>query len=200
MREKIARSRSSDFGTSRRWLSSVRESSIVPRVPQIPRIHAAVPLEVRGRREPAANSQRHGPNDARVVGPHVRHEFAQQSPSPLGSPDTTQSTTTMDLRAQELWETVLNNVDVAIRNLGHVLGTEEGREFVYALGPREAGLCLELLDRVSLYLPLSLHSLENVVGFSGPPPRRKFEECIPPHIDHVGRQTWAASQFARNRV
>ena len=63
----------------------------------------------------------------------------------------------MDLGPQRFWETVLDAVDVAIRILGHAMSSAEGREFIYALGPRDVGLCLELLDRVSRYFS-SLHS------------------------------------------
>ena len=55
----------------------------------------------------------------------------------------------MDLGPQRFWETVLDTIDVAIRILGHAMSSAEGREFICALGPRDAGLCLELLDRVS---------------------------------------------------
>ena len=64
----------------------------------------------------------------------------------------------MDLGPQRSWETVLDTVDIAIRILGHALSSKEGRKFIYALGSKDAGLCLELLDRVSrsppsLYVP-----------------------------------------------
>lgn len=59
----------------------------------------------------------------------------------------------MELGPQAFWETVLDTIDVAIRILGHVLSSKEGREFICGLGPRDAGLCLELLDRVSRYPP-----------------------------------------------
>ena len=55
----------------------------------------------------------------------------------------------MDSEPQGLWEIVLDTVDVSVRILGRILSSKEGREFIYALGPEEAGLCLELLDRVS---------------------------------------------------
>jgi hypothetical protein len=55
----------------------------------------------------------------------------------------------MDLGPQRFWETVLDTVDVAVRILGHALSSKEGRKFICALGPRDAGLCIELLDRVS---------------------------------------------------
>ena len=63
----------------------------------------------------------------------------------------------MGLDPQRFWETVLDTIDVAIRILGHAMSSTEGREFIYALGPRDAGLCLELLDRVSRCF-LSFHS------------------------------------------
>ena len=63
----------------------------------------------------------------------------------------------MDLGPQRFWETVLDTIDVAIRILGHAMSSAEGREFICALGTRDAGLCLELLDRVSRYFP-SFHS------------------------------------------
>ena len=59
----------------------------------------------------------------------------------------------MDPGPQRFWETVLDTIDVAVRILGLVLSSKEGREFICALGPRDAGLCLELLDRVRLHLP-----------------------------------------------
>ena len=59
----------------------------------------------------------------------------------------------MDLDPQRSWETVLDTIDVAIRILGHAMSSAEGREFIYALGSRDAGLCLEPLDRVSRYFP-----------------------------------------------
>lgn len=51
------------------------------------------------------------------------------------------------------WESVLDTIDVGVRILGGALSSKEGREFVCALGSRDAGLCLELLDRVSRRLP-----------------------------------------------
>jgi len=67
----------------------------------------------------------------------------------------------MDLGTQMFWETVLDTIDVAIRILGHALTSKEGREFVCGLGPRDAGLCLELLDRVSRY-PRPFHVLRQL--------------------------------------
>lgn len=65
----------------------------------------------------------------------------------------------MDLSPQRSWETALDTIDVAVRILSHALSSKEGREFICALGPEDVGLCLELLDRVSRYLP-SLHGPE----------------------------------------
>ena len=59
----------------------------------------------------------------------------------------------MDLDPQRSWKTVLDTIDVAIRVLGRTMSSVEGREFICALGPRDAGLCLELLDRVSRCFP-----------------------------------------------
>ncbi|KAF9644349.1 kinase-like protein [Thelephora ganbajun] len=53
----------------------------------------------------------------------------------------------MDSDPPRFWEILLDNVDVSVRTLGRVLSSKEGREFVYTLGPRDAGLCIELLDR-----------------------------------------------------
>ena len=57
----------------------------------------------------------------------------------------------MDLDPRRFWETVLDTIDVAVRILGHGMPSVEGREFICALGPRDAGLCRELLDRVSRF-------------------------------------------------
>ena len=57
----------------------------------------------------------------------------------------------MDLDPRRFWETVLDTIDVAVRILGHGMPSVEGREFMCALGPRDAGLCRELLDRVSRF-------------------------------------------------
>jgi len=65
------------------------------------------------------------------------------------------SISVVGLDPQMLWKTVLDTIGVAVRVLGHVVSFAEGKEFICALGPRDAGLCLELLDRVSLcfFLP-----------------------------------------------
>ena len=75
----------------------------------------------------------------------------------------------MDLDPQKFWETVLDTIDVAIRILGHALSSAEGREFFCALGPRDAGLCLELLDRVSRYFPSSHNSQTTLQGLTKRP-------------------------------
>ena len=67
----------------------------------------------------------------------------------------------MDTGAQMFWETVLDTIDVAIRILGRALLSKEGKEFICALGPRDAGLCLELLDRVSRHFS-PLHVLRRL--------------------------------------
>ena len=76
------------------------------------------------------------------------------------------------------WENVLDTVDVAIRILGRALSSKESREFVCTLGPRDAGLCLELLDRVSRYSPPPSMFLHGFAGFSELSPRRRFEEDV----------------------
>ena len=89
----------------------------------------------------------------------------------------------MNLRPQDFWDTVLKTIDVAILNLGHALTTEEGGDFICALGPGEAELCLELLERVCRCLSFSRRSSERVAGSSGSFPRRKVEESISLRID-----------------
>ena len=62
------------------------------------------------------------------------------------------------------WEAVLDTVEIAILIPSHVLSSKEGREFVHALGPKDASLCLEFLDRVSRHLAPSSHSLNASTG------------------------------------
>ena len=90
------------------------------------------------------------------------------------------------------WETVLDTIDVAIRILGHTLSSKEGKELICALGPRDAGLCLELLDRVSWYPHPIPRSLDGFTGSSESPPRRRVED-IPSHSDHTGWPAWVIS-------
>lgn len=80
-------------------------------------------------------------------------------PDPSTLPGNVRPAFPMDLNPQQFWDTLLGTIDVAIRILGHTLSFKEGREFICALGPRDAGLCLELLDRVSRHLSLRLRSL-----------------------------------------
>ena len=51
------------------------------------------------------------------------------------------------------WGNVLAFVDEAVRTLAQVSLSPGGREFLNNLEPGEAGLCLELLDRVRSYFP-----------------------------------------------
>lgn len=60
----------------------------------------------------------------------------------------------MDLGPQRFLEIAPDAIDVTIRIPGHVMSPTEGRELTYALGPRDARLCLELMDPVSRYIPL----------------------------------------------
>ena len=58
---------------------------------------------------------------------------------------------------QEAWRNVLASVDEAVRTLAQISLSSGGREFLNDLGSGEAGLCLELLDRVrSVLYHLSL--------------------------------------------
>ena len=59
---------------------------------------------------------------------------------------------------RETWGNVLASVDEAVRTLAQIPLSPGGREFLDNLGRGEAGLCLELLDRVSSYHGLSLSS------------------------------------------
>jgi hypothetical protein len=48
----------------------------------------------------------------------------------------------------ESWAKVLNSVDEGVRSLVRISQSSRGREFLNNLGRGEAGLCIELLDRV----------------------------------------------------
>ena len=132
-----------------------------------------------------------------VVKPHVRHEASCRYPPSclVLLPSTIQPTTLMELGPRTFWETVLDTIDIAIRILGHALPSKEGREFVCGLGPRDASLCLELLDRVSRHPPFPC-SLYSFVGSSRSPSRRKVEKDIPPHTNYVGWSAWTAPRLA----
>ena len=60
---------------------------------------------------------------------------------------------------QRLWERVTdaNNEAKAVRTLAEILTDKEGRDFTSRLGPKDAELCIEILDHVSrdLHLPPS---------------------------------------------
>ena len=49
---------------------------------------------------------------------------------------------------QKSWTEVLNSVDEGVRSLVLLSQSSGGREFLSNLGRGEAGLCIELLDRV----------------------------------------------------
>lgn len=49
---------------------------------------------------------------------------------------------------QESWAKVLNSVDEGVRSLVRISQSPGGRRFLNNLGRGEAGLCIELLDRV----------------------------------------------------
>lgn len=53
---------------------------------------------------------------------------------------------------REQWANVLNSVDEGVRSLVRISQSSGGREFLNNLGRGEAGLCIELLDRVSRHL------------------------------------------------
>ena len=54
------------------------------------------------------------------------------------------------------WGNTLASVDEAVQTLAQVSLSPGGREFLNNLERGEAGLCLELLDRVRSYFPSSL--------------------------------------------
>lgn len=60
-----------------------------------------------------------------------------------------------DLR--ETWRNALASVDEAVRTLAKISLSPGGREFLNNLERGEAGLCLELLDRVRSYFASSCH-------------------------------------------
>jgi len=53
---------------------------------------------------------------------------------------------------RESWDNVLTSVDEAIRTLAEISLSPGGRGFLNNLERGEAGLCVELLDRVRAYL------------------------------------------------
>jgi hypothetical protein len=57
---------------------------------------------------------------------------------------------------QKSWGDALASVDDAVRTLAQISISSGGREFLNNLERGEAGLCVELLDRVRSYLELSL--------------------------------------------
>ena len=56
---------------------------------------------------------------------------------------------------QESWGNALASVDEAVRTLALISRYPEGRQFLNNLERGEAGLCVELLDRVRGFLGLS---------------------------------------------
>ena len=52
---------------------------------------------------------------------------------------------------QESWGNALASADKAVRTLALISLSPEGREFLNTLERGEAGLCVELLDRVRSY-------------------------------------------------
>ena len=57
---------------------------------------------------------------------------------------------------QRTWGNALASVDEAVQTLAQISLSAEGREFLNNLERGEAGLCVELLDRVRSYLVSSL--------------------------------------------
>jgi hypothetical protein len=57
---------------------------------------------------------------------------------------------------QKSWKKVLRSVDESVRSLVQISLSSEGREFLNNLDRGEAGLCVELLDRVCHSFELSL--------------------------------------------
>ena len=61
---------------------------------------------------------------------------------------------------QEIWGNVLASVDEAVRTLAEISLSPGGRGFLNNLERGEAGLCLELLDRVRSHLPCAISSFQ----------------------------------------
>ena len=77
----------------------------------------------------------------------------------------------MALDLRESWGKVLNSVDDGVRSLVQISQSSEGRKFLDNLERGEAGLCIELLDRVRRNLSsfLTLKFLNHATGIEKTP-------------------------------
>ena len=74
----------------------------------------------------------------------------------------------METNFRKLWKKARSAKDekVAVRTMAEILSSKEGRRFIFALGPADAALCIEILDHVRLLplFPFTRCSLTNTVA------------------------------------